>query len=70
MSSDLKPFSGLHSVCAKCSGFPIQEYCEGGTRCPTQGHLSEHLHRKCAMCGFKWLEKCADESERAASNNR
>lgn len=74
--SDLKPFSGAHSLCPKCTGTAIREYCTGkqtgrGLWAQTLCALGEeHLHRTCAMCGYKWMEKCADESERAASNNR
>ena len=52
--------------CIKCGCDNASiKYCEGKTSlkhvpgCEVDG---EHLHRVCAMCGYEWLEYCADSA--------
>lgn len=62
--TSLKTFGGLHAKCSKCGGIVTQDYCSGNCSVygdPKQDQTrEEHLHRTCCMCGYKWLEKCAD----------
>jgi ribosomal protein L32 len=58
MSDKLQPFDndskckacGLYVVAKRyCPGFPRNDDCEFKVN-------SEHMHRTCASCGYKWAE--------------
>ncbi len=65
----LPPYSGRTATCVKCAAsvmtpktkyFSASPWGEVG-RLPDGGHPGhEFLLRICSVCGFEWLELCAD----------
>lgn len=52
--------------CSKCGCSDVDfQHCYGGAQnknsiCPK----GEHIHKHCKRCGFEWLERCKDSSDK------
>lgn len=69
MEKPLKPYD-KKAKCPKCghpevktSYFGTRDYHSYMDRCEARS-FSEHLHRLCALCSFKWPEACLPEKKR------
>lgn len=58
------PVFDPNSPCAKCGHVGASTtYCPGSLdpkHLPGCECQCEHLHRRCARCGYEWLEACLD----------
>lgn len=69
---NLPSFSGHETGCPKCGHFVVGvAYCSGSGwiglshLCRDRYGLPEHLHRRCGVCNYEWLEACLDTRARA-----
>ena len=53
---DLPGFSSLRAVCARCA-CPVRAYVMFDRDCARA--RGDHYHRRCVVCGYEWLERCA-----------
>lgn len=56
--ADLRPFSNLGAVCARCASH-VRAYVMFDRDCLRARR--DHYHRRCTVCGHEWVERCSEQ---------
>lgn len=61
----MKDIFNPDAKCSKCGFDDITvAHCDGYTHNCFRRGTTEHLHRTCARCGYRWIEMCLDSEKK------